>query len=238
MKAEAAGGRDRELRSLRRFEPSELGAFPRRTRPANASAIRPRRHSGCEPSVRLPSRAPGATKAPSLRTRASPPLTEANLFSIPAGVPFAPTLARALIDGALIEGFPGDGGPLALADATIYVPTQRAAAALARALVAASGGASLILPRIAPLGAFEPSRDALDPLADDAFAEEKVPAAVGELARRMILARLTRAWGQALQRRDPRRRRRRAPRVRRDRAAAGGDEPGSGFRARGRPRRR
>ncbi|MGA2491768.1 MAG: double-strand break repair protein AddB [Roseiarcus sp.] len=125
-------------------------------------------------------------------------MRQANLFSIPAGVPFAPTLARALIDGALIAGFPGGGGPLALADATIYVPTQRAAAALAQALVAASGGASLILPRIAPLGAFEPSRDALDPLADDAFAEEKIPAAVSELARRMILARLTRAWGQAL----------------------------------------
>jgi ATP-dependent helicase/nuclease subunit B len=78
------------------------------------------------------------------------------------------------------------------------VPTQRAAAALAQALVAASGGTSLILPRIAPLGAFEPSRDALDPLADEAFAEEEIPAAVGELARRMILARLTRAWAQAL----------------------------------------
>jgi inactivated superfamily I helicase len=37
------------------------------------------------------------------------------------------------------------------------VPTQRAGAALARALVTASGGHSLILPRIAPLGAFEPS---------------------------------------------------------------------------------
>jgi ATP-dependent helicase/nuclease subunit B len=98
----------------------------------------------------------------------------------------------------LIAGFPGAGGPLALADATIYVPTQRAAEALARALVAASGGASLILPRIAPLGAFEPSRDALDPFAEEAFAEEKLPAAVGELARRMALAQLTRAWGQAL----------------------------------------
>ena len=130
--------------------------------------------------------------------RASRLLETANIFSIPAGVPFAPTLARALVDGALIAGFPGAGGPLALADATIYVPTQRAAAALARALVAASGGASLILPRIAPLGAFEPSRDAPDPLADDAFAEDQLPAAVGERARRMTLTRLTRAWGQAL----------------------------------------
>jgi ATP-dependent helicase/nuclease subunit B len=78
------------------------------------------------------------------------------------------------------------------------VPTQRAATALAQALVAASGGTSLILPRIAPLGAFEPTRDALDPLADEAFANEKIPAAVSELSRRMILARLTHAWGQAL----------------------------------------
>jgi ATP-dependent helicase/nuclease subunit B len=78
------------------------------------------------------------------------------------------------------------------------VPTQRAAAALARALVAASGGASLILPRIAPLGAFEPSRDALDPLAGDEFADENAPAAVSDLARLMTLARLTRAWAQAL----------------------------------------
>ena len=78
------------------------------------------------------------------------------------------------------------------------MPTQRAATALTQALVAASGGASLILPRIAPLGAFEPSRDGLDPLADDALAEEKIPAAVGERTRRMTLARLTRAWGQAL----------------------------------------
>jgi ATP-dependent helicase/nuclease subunit B len=127
-----------------------------------------------------------------------PPLTDVHLFSIPAGAPFAPTLARALVDGALIPGFPGDGGPLALAEATIYVPTQRAAAALTQALLATSGQASLILPRIAPLGAFEPSRDALDSAADRSLADEAIPAAVSELARRMALARLTRAWGQAL----------------------------------------
>jgi ATP-dependent helicase/nuclease subunit B len=56
----------------------------------------------------------------------------------------------------------------------------------------------LILPRIAPLGALEPGGDALDPLVDEAFAGEVIPAAVSELARRMVLARLTRAWGQAL----------------------------------------
>ncbi|MFZ2108987.1 MAG: hypothetical protein WAV18_27045, partial [Roseiarcus sp.] len=63
-----------------------------------------------------------------------------------------------MLSGVLIPGFPS-GGPLDLARATIYVPTQRAGAALAREFVAASGTTSLILPRIAPLGAFEPTTD-------------------------------------------------------------------------------
>jgi ATP-dependent helicase/nuclease subunit B len=124
-------------------------------------------------------------------------LTVANVFSIPAGAPFLATLARALLGGELVAGFPGDGGPLELAKATIYLPTQRAAAAFGQALVEASGGASLVLPRIAPLGAFEPHDDLglsqpEEPLGDIA------PEAVGELTRRMTLARLTRAWGEAL----------------------------------------
>ncbi|WP_158815335.1 double-strand break repair protein AddB [Methylocapsa sp. S129] len=132
-----------------------------------------------------------------LPRQSEPPLRSPNLFSIPAGAPFLATLSRALLDGALVEGFPGDAGPLALARATIYVPTQRAARALSQALVNASGGASLILPRIAPLGAFEATQDGLlfeEP--SDLITE--APDAVSELMRRMILARLTRAWGQAL----------------------------------------
>ena len=121
-----------------------------------------------------------------------------NLFTIADGSPFLPTLARALIDGSLIDGFPGVGGGLALADATVYVPTQRAASALARAIVEASGRDSVILPRIAPLGAFEPDDPHLffDPDQPEAPAEP--PVAVGELARRHTLARWTRAWGKAL----------------------------------------
>ena len=61
--------------------------------------------------------------------------------------------------------------------------------------MAANGGSSLILPRIAPLGAFEPSRDAL---AEGELGDDRAPAAVGDLARLMTLARLTRAWGEAL----------------------------------------
>ena len=98
----------------------------------------------------------------------------------------------------LIDGFPGAGGPMALADATIYVPTQRAAQALAKALLEASGAPSLLLPRIAPLGAFEPDETAtsFDPEGEEARAA--VPPAVGALTRRHALATLTRAWGKAL----------------------------------------
>ena len=121
------------------------------------------------------------------------------VFTIPSGAPFLPTLSRALLDGALIEGFPGAGGPMALADATIYVPTQRAAQALAKALLSASGGRSLLLPRIAPLGAFEPDETAtlFDPEGEE-LPRAAVPPAVGALTRRHALATLTRAWGKAL----------------------------------------
>jgi ATP-dependent helicase/nuclease subunit B len=93
-----------------------------------------------------------------------------------------------------VKDFPGDAGPLALAEATIYVPTRRAALALSRALVEAAGGPSLILPDIRPLGAFEASEKRFF-LDRESIA---APAAVGDLQRRMILASLTRRWALAL----------------------------------------
>jgi ATP-dependent helicase/nuclease subunit B len=127
------------------------------------------------------------------------PVRQPRVFTIPSGAPFLPVLSRALLDGALIDGFPNSGGAMALADATIYVPTQRAAEALARALLAENGERSLILPRIAPLGAFEPDEAAT------AFAAEgdetpltARPRAVGALTRRHLLATLARAWAKAL----------------------------------------
>jgi ATP-dependent helicase/nuclease subunit B len=101
-----------------------------------------------------------------------------------------------VLSAELIPGFPS-GAPLELARATIYVPTRRAAGALAREFVAASGGTSLILPRIAPLGAFEPTNDTLD-LDSPETPRLQARSAVGELTRRLTLARMTRAWGESL----------------------------------------
>ncbi len=125
------------------------------------------------------------------------PVRQPRVFTIPSGAPFLPTLSRALLDGILVEDFPGAGGAAALADATIYVPTQRAAQALTEALLSASGARSLILPRIAPLGALEPDEPATIFAPESEEAPRPAPA-VGALARRHVLATLTRAWGEAL----------------------------------------
>jgi ATP-dependent helicase/nuclease subunit B len=127
------------------------------------------------------------------------PIRVSRVFTIPSGAQFLPTLSRALLDGSLIDGFPAADDPLSLATATIYVPTQRAAAALADALLFASGGPSVLLPRIAPLGAFEPDETArfFEPPAEETPTAGP-PLAVAELTRRHTLAELVRAWGKAL----------------------------------------
>src|SRR5271166_649691 len=111
-------------------------------------------------------------------------IREPRVFTIPPGAPFLPTLAQALLDGRLIDGFPQAGDPLALSGATIFVPTRRAAAALAQALLRASGKPSLLLPRIAPLGAFEPDEWATFFTPDDEPPRSGLPPAVGDIARR------------------------------------------------------
>ena len=50
-----------------------------------------------------------------------------NVFSIAPGLPFLKTLAEALIDGRLVPGFDPVNNPLTLGEATVYLPTRRAA---------------------------------------------------------------------------------------------------------------
>ncbi|MFG1396654.1 double-strand break repair protein AddB [Roseixanthobacter pseudopolyaromaticivorans] len=116
------------------------------------------------------------------------------VFSIPTSAPFLPTLARALLDGDLVPGFAPRGDPLALASATLYLPTRRAGRMFADALLEASGGEALLLPRIVPLG--DVDEDAL------VFAEEAPllapPRAVASVHRRVALAALVERWRDAL----------------------------------------
>ncbi|MGD9914653.1 MAG: double-strand break repair protein AddB [Rhizobiaceae bacterium] len=112
------------------------------------------------------------------------------VFTIPPGVPFLRTLAEALLSGRLVPEFAPGGDPLRAADATIYLPTRRAARALRSVLVDLSGDRSAaILPTIRALGEFD--EDAAD---FTGVAELELPPPISGSERLMLLAPLVRLW--------------------------------------------
>ncbi len=124
------------------------------------------------------------------------------IFTIAPGAPFLKTFAAAFLEGRVVEGFSRALGPLALAEATIYVPTRRAARALTDEFSRALGGAATLLPRILPLGALEETETGLifegGAVADDLGEALGPPVAMGEIARRMQLAEMILTWAKAL----------------------------------------
>src|SRR6266536_5881620 len=74
------------------------------------------------------------------------------VFTIPASAPFVPTLIRALIGGTLVPGFPAARDPLALAGATLYLPTRRACRLARDLFLDVTGQSAAILPRIVAIG--------------------------------------------------------------------------------------
>jgi ATP-dependent helicase/nuclease subunit B len=109
-----------------------------------------------------------------------------NVLSIPAGVSFAETLA-----GELLRRVASD--PLKLADMTVLLPNRRACRTLQEAFLRKAirpdrSGASL-LPRLMPIGDLD--ADDLTVLGGAILGEAaEIPPAIGELKRRMLLARL------------------------------------------------
>lgn len=106
--------------------------------------------------------------------------TGPSVFTVPAHRPFADALAEGLIAEAR-------GDRMALARGLILVPNNRAQRAITDAFVRRAEG-GLLLPRMAPIGAFDPD-EALGQLLDPADAEP-VPPAIEAMPRRMMLARL------------------------------------------------
>src|SRR5262245_1962074 len=118
------------------------------------------------------------------------------LFTIPPSALFLPTLIRALMAGELVPGFPAARDPLALAAATLYLPTRRACRLARDLFLNTLGLDAAILPRIVPLGdtaedelAF--AATAAGPLAALAL---DLPPALGRLERRLLLTRLVLQW--------------------------------------------
>lgn len=119
-----------------------------------------------------------------------------HVFSIPPGASFLATFADALLTGRIVTGFPNLDDPFALSRARIFVPTRRAARALANELAARLDKPAILLPEIVPLGAMDDSETAAlfdvdSPLLDGA-------ASVSEIERRLVLMKLILSWGQAL----------------------------------------
>lgn len=125
-----------------------------------------------------------------------------HVFSIPFGASFLDVAARALIEGTLAPSLKARldaRDPLALAEITVYVPTRRSARALAEAISRAWGRDTIILPRIAPLGALD-SGDAAWPIDAEAprASLAAIPRAFSDIERRLLLAPLILKFGESL----------------------------------------
>lgn len=104
-----------------------------------------------------------------------------NLFTIPAGVPFARALAKGIIAQA------GDA-PDALPHYTILLPTRRAVRTVRDAFLRESGGKPILLPRLQPLGDVE--EEELSLLLAARGEDLGVPPAIPPLRRQIMLAKL------------------------------------------------
>ena len=105
-----------------------------------------------------------------------------NVFTIAAGEPFAETLARGLIETL------GDD-PLALASATVFLPTRRAVRTLGETFARILGGAAL-LPQLRPLGDLDEDSMLFDAASEDLALKP----AIAPIRRRLLLAHLVQRW--------------------------------------------
>jgi ATP-dependent helicase/nuclease subunit B len=109
-------------------------------------------------------------------------LTRASVFTIAASADFARTLALGLQAR-------GGGDPLALSQAIIYLPTQRAARGFGDAFARVMNGAAL-LPQLRALGETDEDELLFDTISDGV---ELLPA-IAPLRRQLLLAQLIRRW--------------------------------------------
>jgi ATP-dependent helicase/nuclease subunit B len=118
------------------------------------------------------------------------------VFNIPASAPFLPTLVSALLDGRLIAGFPVAGDPLALAEATLYLPTRRACRLAREVFLDVIKADAAILPRIVALGDIDEDELAFADAATGEIGAQALdlPDALGGLKRRMLLTKLVLQW--------------------------------------------
>ncbi len=121
-----------------------------------------------------------------------------NLFNIPLGEPFFDILVDHLLSGNLIPSIHPTCDPLLLADTTIFVPTRRAARALAQVFGEKLGPKPAILPRIVPLGDPSDIEERAVLMEEPVAASADLPDAIPPLRRQLYLMQLIEAWRKAI----------------------------------------
>ena len=118
------------------------------------------------------------------------------VFTIPASTPFVPTLIDALLGGRLVPGFAASDDPLALASATLYLPTRRACRLVRDSFLDIIKSEAAILPRIVPIGDVDEDEIAFARAATGGVAADALtlPDDLGGLERRLLLAKLVLTW--------------------------------------------
>src|SRR5919204_1260837 len=122
------------------------------------------------------------------------------VFSIPAAAPFLPTLVRALMAGELVSAFPASEDPLALAAATIYLPTRRACRRARDFFLDEIAADAAILPRIVALGDIDEDEIVFAQAATGELASPalELQPALTPLERRLLLAQLVMKWASGI----------------------------------------
>jgi ATP-dependent helicase/nuclease subunit B len=115
------------------------------------------------------------------------------IFTIPPSAKFLPVLIEALLDGRLIDDFAPGRDPLALAGATLYLPTRRACRLARDTFLNVLGVDAAILPRIVPVGDIDEDEIAFAEAARGAEALD-LPPSIDALDRRLLLTQLVLAW--------------------------------------------
>jgi len=117
------------------------------------------------------------------------------VFSVPVSVPLLRTVISALVDGRMVNGFEARNNPLNLASATLYLPTRRAGRLAREIFLDELRTDAAILPRIVALGDIDEDELAFAEGSEPGgIAPLDVPPKLGELERRLVLARLVAAW--------------------------------------------
>src|SRR6266446_4680001 len=121
------------------------------------------------------------------------------VFSVPVSAPFLRTVIAALVDGRLIDGFEPRARPDDLARATLYLPTRRAGRMVREIFLDELKTDAVVLPRIVALGDIDEDELAFAEQAEPygGVAPLAIPPKLGELDRRLTLARLVAAWAKS-----------------------------------------